>query len=212
MPETKCVHKTKKYYTTEQVEKKIGNEGYALHPSSPPYQNFMTPLIMVCPKGHKTDEINLAQWSKGKRCPVCQKRPTTEYIDYWMSVRGFRLLSPYINSRTPLKFECPEGHLNYKEWNKIYRSRVTPCTECYRVHAQWASKKNGPRNFTVRQNRQHRKLTDLGYTIVTPYTKYKEKMRLICPNGHEPFDISMDRFDQGYDCPVCSKVADSILK
>jgi len=99
--------------TYDEVKEYIESfEGYKL--LSDEYINNSTKLKLQCPEGHKF-KMRYNDFKQGQRCSVCRYRgkPLTydEVKEYIESFEGYKLLSDeYINSRTKLLIQCPEGH------------------------------------------------------------------------------------------------------
>lgn len=91
----------------EFVREEFEKEGYKL--LSEEYKGCHEKLKVKCPKGHIT-KINWDSFKQGGRCVEC-RRMTIEKVRKRFEKEGFTLLSTkYVDSRTPLKFICPNGH------------------------------------------------------------------------------------------------------
>ncbi|WP_345239571.1 hypothetical protein [Pontibacillus salipaludis] len=106
------------------------------------YTNLRTPLKWQCAKGHTWDS-KPANIQQGSWCPICfvnkrSYKKITEYHQIKITIddmhelakerSGKCLSTEYTNTRTPLKWECAEGHI----WEAAPRGikRGTWCPTC----------------------------------------------------------------------------------
>ena len=166
------------------------------------YINTHTKLLIKCPKGH---EFTMAfnNFKKGQRCPICarinqnrvpnkpnNKKHSNEYIQTIVEERGYKLLEPYINKRTKLKLECPNGH--YHEIRLDSFQNGSGCKQCMK------DKMMNDKTIVIE------KLKNMGYKPLNEYTGNKNKMKFLCINGHE-FETTYDNIMSGYgNCPICN--------
>lgn len=106
-----------------------------------------------------------------------------------LNLEGFTLLSEYIKNKASVNLKCPKGHLielrpnDFKNGNR--------CAECSGV-----SKNAAERNFYYLLEKEN-------YILLDKYTNSKEKVKMICPNGH-PVEIDPNHFvSQGRRCRKC---------
>ena len=118
------------------------------------------------------------------------KRLTIDYVREKAKSQGYECLSlEYTNTRTRLKFKCPEKHI---------------------FDASWESFTSGKRCRTCYYNRRRTKFSEVkeliekqGYSCLSEefggnYSKVKVK----CPEGHI-FKMRWDSFKAGHRCSVC---------
>lgn len=122
---------------------------------------------------------------------------TYNYIKESFNNEGYILMSNnYINSRTKLKFICPNGHAHEISWNKwrIGRrckfcrsmSMLTPIEDIIKLFST--------ENYTLH---------------TTAYTGPKTRLQYTCPFGHKHTTI-LSRFKMGIRCPTCADISYSI--
>lgn len=178
----------------------INNYRYRLLSSI--YNNTHTKLNILCPEGHEF-EMTFNNFKKGQRCPICarlnqnrvpnkpnNKKYTNEYIKSIVEERGYKLLEPYVNKRTKLKLECPNGH--YHEIRLDSFQNGSGCKQCMK------NKMMNNKDDVIE------KLKNMGYNPLSEYKGSKIKMRFLCTNGHE-FEATYDNIMSGYgSCPICN--------
>lgn len=107
---------------------------------------------------------------------------------------GYQLLSKeYVNSSTPVKYVCPQGHTYQVTWNKWQGGRRCPyCTPGGRV-----------RVVDIEYIRS--KFAEEGYKLlIEVYTNCDTKLKCTCPEGHTVY-ISWDAWQsKGTRCAECS--------
>lgn len=111
------------YYCNGNIKKSLlfiksdfEKHGYEL--LSIEYKNNRQKLKYVCPNGH-IHSITWRDWISGNRCYYCSKtkKPTIEFVRKSFELKGYKLLSSYIDSRQKLKFICPAGHKHDISWD-----------------------------------------------------------------------------------------------
>jgi len=103
------------------------------------YINSRTPLLWECREGHQWKANpgsikNMKTW-----CPVCCYKGVAEKLKKDIEIfrkiaieRGGKLLSEeYINSKTPMLWECKEGH-QWKATGLHIKTSKTWCPACYK--------------------------------------------------------------------------------
>jgi hypothetical protein len=101
----------KKRLTYDQVKQDIEKTGYKL--ISTEYKNNRSKLEMVCPEGH-IFKMRYNNFYLGHRCPDCfgSKKLTYDQVKQTIENEGYKLLSTeYVNVKSRLKIQCPEGHI-----------------------------------------------------------------------------------------------------
>jgi len=130
-----CSGKFKK--SVEYINNKVSEEGYSLLSSE--YKNAFTKLTLRCPEGH-IFKSSWHNWNNGNhRCPYCYGgvKLSTEYVKDKLEVEGYQLKDAYINSKTPLKCTCANGHIYYVLWGNFI-SKKTRCPICSGVGRSYA--------------------------------------------------------------------------
>ena len=109
-----------KKFDYNSVKDYIERYGYILN--SKKYVNTHTKLDLTCPKGHNF-KMTFNNFKRGQRCSICAranqnrvpKKPNNKkysqtYVKNLVESRGYVLLEPYVNKRTKLQLQCPNGH------------------------------------------------------------------------------------------------------
>jgi ribosomal protein S27E len=121
-----CVGKTKP--TIEKVEEAFDSAGMDLLENK--YVNKSTPLKFRCSNGHE-HQITWDKFQQGQRCSHCAgtARLTTGKVREAFHAAGMELLeNEYINSSTPLKFRCSNGHEHQITWESFQQG--ARCRRC----------------------------------------------------------------------------------
>jgi hypothetical protein len=93
--------------THEEVERMYREEGYTLLTR---YKNSNTKVKYRCPEGHERWAV-ASSFKQGHRCLHCAgKIVTQEQVEELFVKQGYKTLSKYQNSKTPIEFICPENH------------------------------------------------------------------------------------------------------
>ena len=178
----------------------IESQGYKL--LSTEYINIHKKLLIECPEGHQF-EMSFNNFKKGQRCPICSRlnqnripnkpnntKHTNEYIQKIVEDKGYKLLEPYVNKRTKLKLECPNGH--YHEIRLDSFQNGSGCKQCMK------DKMMNDKNIVLEN------LKNKGFNPISEYTGSKNKMTFLCINGHE-FETTYTNIMSGYgNCPICN--------
>ena len=165
------------------------------------YVNTHTNLSIQCPEGHEF-KMSFNNFKKGQQCPICSrknqnrcpnkpnnKKHSNDYIRKLVEDRGYKLLEPYVNKRTKLKLECPNGH--YHEIRLDSFQNGSGCKQCM------INKMKNDNEHVLKM------LRDKGYQPISEYTGSKNKMRFRCINGHE-FESTYSNIMNGYGvCHIC---------
>ena len=94
------------------------------------YVNNRTPLLWECKDGHRW-QAGGGNIRAGKWCLICAGlgKPSMGDIQHLAQQRGGKCLSRnYANNRTPLRWECIEGHKWKAVWSSVQMG--TWCPEC----------------------------------------------------------------------------------
>jgi len=179
-------------YVKSQIE---SIDGYKL--LSKEYVNNSTKLKIQCPEGH-IFYMKYVSFQQGKRCNVCNTSYKLEY-DYVKSqiesIDGYKLLSKeYINAKSKLKIQCPEGHIYQALFHKFKNGRR--CPECYN--------KNRGYDQRFEYNDVKSYIESYGYKLLSgEYKNINTKLKLQCPEGHI-YQASYNVFKNGHRCKICS--------
>ena len=163
------------------------------------YKNNRQKLEYICSEGHNCVTM-WSDWSQGKGCKICsieksarKRRMNFSIIKKSFEDAGYTLITTekeYKNCDQRLDYVCSNGHehsVSWHNWKSGWR-----CPYCY-----------GNVRKTIEYIRADFK--DNGYTLIT--TEYKnsdQKLRCICPNGHE-WAVSWHNWhSRGIRCPYCS--------
>ncbi|HEY9877807.1 MAG TPA: hypothetical protein V6D29_05090 [Leptolyngbyaceae cyanobacterium] len=177
----------------EVVFKAFADEGYQLLVKQ--YQTNITRMDCLCPKNHRI-KMDWASFREGTRCYECakatwgqtKKRNTALKAKAAFQAAGYTLLDDYIDSHTPMRFRCPDGHEHQLSWTNFdagYR-----CAFC-----------SGHGPIDPQQVRQAFEAE--GYRLLDSYTSSKKRMRFICPAGHK-WSISLSNWNAGHRCGPCA--------
>lgn len=90
-------------------------------------------VFLGCRAGHRWGS-NLARLENGHGCQACaglSKKSISE-VKKWAGRRGWKCLSAnYKNSRTPMRWQCTQGHVWNAKWSNVSKpSRPTGCPVC----------------------------------------------------------------------------------
>lgn len=106
-----CPHCWGRYKYNINVMKDIARErgGDCL---STVYKNVMIPLKWICEFGHEFNACPHNIITNNQWCPECNlsKPPTQDEVDAHAVSKGGKCLSPYVNSRSKIHWECMRGH------------------------------------------------------------------------------------------------------
>ena len=119
--------------------------------------------------------------------------------DYIESFNNFKLLSnEYINYKSNLKIQCPQGHIFYRTFDN-FKSKNQTCPECNKI--------NNLHNLTISIDIIIEEVNFYNFKIIEWIDEYKNgnsEFKLECPNGHI-YKTKVKYFRQHHNCPCCSK-------
>jgi hypothetical protein len=154
------------------------------------YVNCQTKMKWKCNKGH-TWEATPAAIKHGKTwCPICNK-PTIVDTQRIAEERGGKCLSKeYVNTNTPMKWECNKGHhwkttLNSIKNNKTWCPHCAGKTKLTLDEVQKAAKERG------------------GECLSKEYINNNTKMKFQCKEGHI-WKTTLNSIKNSRWCPVCN--------
>ena len=118
------------------------------------------------------------------------KKLTIEKVKEYIEKEGYNLLSDtYINNKTKLEMQCPEGH----KLKMIFNSFQTGnrCCICF-----------GKKKFTYEYVKEQ--FEKEGYKLLSDtYVDNITKLKVQCPEGHK-FGIRLNHFKTGIRCAECA--------
>jgi len=196
-----------KKLTLEYIKSKTKEiaEGYEC--ISEEYISGKEKLLFRCNKNH----VYEASWSNfssnNRRCPHCtnerkgdSQRLNIEYVKSKTKeiAEGYECLSDnYKNSKTKLKFICPEQHIFYMSWGS-FKSGCR-CPQCGRKKTEDSIRLN-----IEYIKRKTYELTNGEYKCLSDsYKNNRTKLKFRCPKNHD-FMMSWDNFCRGSRCPICA--------
>lgn len=98
------------------------------------FKNLKEKLSFVCSEGHSFEKASDGIIYNDQWCPYCANNklvdPIKEMNEHAMSKGGKFISTEYVNGRSPLTFECADGHV----WNTTYSSikhRKSWCPRCH---------------------------------------------------------------------------------
>jgi hypothetical protein len=159
--------KPRRVLEQKSVEKEFAKENWIV---SSEYTTSDKNLQVICDKGHHI-EITFHAFSKGTRCGVCyleRHKPKQEDINKVADLKGLKLLSPYVDAQTKMKFTCSKGHQGEILWNKLSMGRG--CGECYKESL--VTDEDVLTNIRARN-----------WKLRSPFVP-GEKIKFTCENGH----------------------------
>lgn len=153
-------------------------------------------VVIICPKHGPFEQSPSVHYSQGCGCPPCagKRRVTLEDMQRHAADKGGACLSTsYVNSTTPLRWRCAEGHTWKATPSNIAKTNGTWCPKCAGV---------APRN--LKQMIQIAKERG-GACLSTEYTSLRNKLQWRCKNGHEFAMASSHVIHRNQWCPRCSR-------
>ncbi len=151
-----------------------------------------------CKEGHIWTSVPL-RIKKGKWCPKCagimQGRPssvTFETVRKLAVEKNVRLVSSeYLKYKSPLVWECNNGHQWTASLDKILRRKAW-CQEC-------------PRTNSLSLEYYQEKAKELGGECLSSFCKSSTSiLEFKCANGHV-WKCKGEKIRQGFGCPQCYK-------
>jgi len=174
--------------STKYVREALKAEGYTLLSE---YKNSRTKFKYRCPNGH-IGYIKWDHWRDGHRCAACagNKNKVLADIQEEFENEGYELLSTsYKNSHSLLRYKCPKGHIGnilYYNWKVGHR-----CAQC-------------AGNVKLSLDTIKDQIEAENYKLISNfYENNKQKLELVCPNGHE-YHVSWSEWNSGSRCPRCN--------
>lgn len=156
--------------------------------------NSQNPIRFQCDKGHIFQRNPSNFYNRNSKCPICNKGSvklplTGDAFAAYVEEFGYKLLEPYVNNMTKVKFQCDKGHI-YETSPKVFKSGCR-CPKCSDSCPEQAKE-----NFL-------KICTQNNYHILSEYINTKIKVKIKCSKGHE-FSMRPNDITMGSKCPKCS--------
>ncbi|MFW5795150.1 MAG: hypothetical protein ACOCV1_06660 [Bacillota bacterium] len=189
----------KRKLSYEYVKSFIESYGYKL--LSDEYINYNKKLKIKCNKKNHIFETSFDYFQRRPGCPICNNKNkglhnkySHEYVNKYLSNKGYQLLSKYKNVKDTIKIQCPQKHIFYMSFGNFNQGHRCPI--CH----------NKNRGFHQRLSYEYVKeyieLFD-GYKLLSKkYRKNSIKLNIQCPKGHK-FKMTYSNFKNGQRCPIC---------
>lgn len=180
--------------TTEEVREYIESFGYKLLSE---YINSKIKITVQCPNGHESYDVKWGNFKTGKRCPKCKSeklsnhfRKNIEEVQKIIDVVGYKWIDgEYVNLKSKLTFECPQGH-RYKTSFSVFQQGYR-CPHCYG-------------NAKLEYHFIKSQIEKENYILLSKeYNNSQEKLNIVCDNGHK-FSMNWNKFQIGERCPHCN--------
>lgn len=186
----------KQKFNYEDVKEYFAQYGCEL--LSPTYINCTQKLDYLCSCGKiaTTSFVRFRQKSR-KCCTACAKKQAADELKHSyekikkdLADRGYELLGPYVNSRTPLNIKCNEGHItNSMTYDNIMHDEKCPrCMGKGKLDLAYAQKCFEERGCIL---------------LAEEYKNNQTPMPYVCKCGRAN-DISLANLKQGKYCRSCA--------
>lgn len=153
-------------------------------------------LTWRCERGHIFD-MRPRFIQRGAWCPQCtihdKKIAALELMQEWAEKYGGKCLSKkYINSWTPLLWECKNGH-RFKKSRDRFKQKKSRCNECEKI--EFRKQKHKEINIIAKKR--------LGKCLSDTYINMRTKLEFECMHGHRwKTTPRIIMIDQSW-CPDC---------
>jgi len=157
------------------------------------YLNQYTILLWECKQGHRWKSKSIHMINGNHWCPECAgvKKGTIEQMHRIAKDRNGKCLSKeYTNQRTPLEWECKEGHHWWATPNDIKHS------------GYWCSECSGRKKLTI-ELMQTLATSKGGKCLSTEYINSMTKLLWQCKEGHKWRATPSKIKNAGQWCPDC---------
>lgn len=183
------------------------------------YENNKVKLTWQCENGHVwKSPPNLIK--KGGWCPECAKKysffKTTNGMHKFAKLKNGKCLSDkYVNSMTPLKWQCEHGHTWEATPKQVKRGEW--CPECAKQKKKMDSKKTKPAKKGRKPGKQDTikvmrtiAAQKKGFCLSKEYINPDTKLIWECEYGHI-WHATPQKIKQGTWCPVCHQMQETGL-
>ena len=154
---------------------------------------------------HKPYEIRFANFYHGTRCRKCADEINSknfshdyEYVKNYIESYGYKLLSTeYKNLHSEIEILC-DKHGVYKTTFQLFKMSKYKCPKCADEH------KGEYHKLNYEYIKEY--IESLRYKLLsTEYINARTNILVQCPNGHNPYFVTFDRFRRGDRCPYCNE-------
>lgn len=194
-----------KKHTIEDVKDYLlqnnGNCSYV----SGEYQNNLSPLVFKCHLCGKTFVRDFAHLQRGRTCcEQCARKKRDKKLSFSIStVKQYleehdnpcTLISEeYVNSRTPLKFQCKCGEYFFRDFDHLKRGAYH-CEKCYRESLRTYKFDEE----SDKQGRQSDLLTNKMRSIINPWREEQlKKNNYICEINGETENLEVHHLENNF--------------
>ncbi len=119
---------------------------------------------------------------------INRQKLNPDYVEEVFKNRGYELTRPFENTREPVYFICPHGHVGKMSWQNFRKG--CGCVECY-----------GTKRLTTEIVRE--RMNQHGYTLMDEYVNTRTLLKFKCPKGHI-HAMRYNNFHNGARCAICS--------
>ena len=170
-----------KKLTLEEIKEKVKElNNYEI--LSTEYINSTKKLIFKCDKGH-IFESTWGSIQQGHKCRFCmdQLKRTIDDVYKIVEKREGKCLSTEMeNRKTPLLFECKEGH---QWWGNYVNINHSWCPECGRKRTTESSRRTSP-SITDIQKILNKIEMEIDFSEEFNYINRSSPIKIKCKNGH----------------------------
>ena len=194
-------------FTYSHVKDFVERKGFTL--LSTEYTNQSTPLNILCPK-HGPTKTTFKQMKMGTGCFKCgqklknlSRKKTLEFVRQAVEKAGYSLLSTeYITGYLPLIMLCSK-HGEFKCTYDAIKIKHG-CRSCGYDRAGQKTRTSFEEIKEI--------VSKTKYTLIsTQYTRYKQKIKLSCPD-HGEFYSSLQSIKTGQGCKHCGYARTAIAR
>lgn len=162
------------------------------------YINTNTPVKMICPNGHLVTKTSPKHFRRGVKCIYCcglDKSTAEKRFMEEADKRGYKVIGDYINTNTPVKMECPNGHTVTTITPNNFVNKKQECSTCTGLSTELRIKKSKELFFE--------KANQEGYKICGEYVNAGTRVEVICPKGHLTSILPTEYLHRNSGCKIC---------
>ena len=179
-------------WTTQRVRQHLLEHGFHLNSE---YKGDRTKISFTCIKRGHTYHTNLSNFNKAPYCGKCQtllkKYQQEKRVRHYLESLGCKLVSGWTNARTPIGWECPNGHLHYSPFPGFTRPLYCTIGQCSKS------------KITIEVAKQ--KFSNLGMVLLdNVIPDPRQKIHFICSCGKDGFDTYQRVVNDGKKCKDCN--------